>query len=75
MRLCLRHRPELVEGRMVITPWFDKLTTGESFTREAIFLPRLRDRCRLTMTYTTEPSVPSVIFFLAKANFVLKRCV
>ena len=31
-------------------------------------------RCRLTITETTLPRVPSVIFFLAKENFVLKRC-
>ena len=41
------------------------MTTGESRTRLAIFLPRLRDRWRLTSTDTTLPSVPSTIFFLA----------
>ena len=41
------------------------MTTGERRTRLAIFLPRLRERCRLTNTDTTLPSVPSTIFFLA----------
>src|SRR5215510_5608997 len=41
--------------------WVDSITTGESMTRLAIFLPRQRERCRLTITETTLPSVPSVI--------------
>ena len=41
------------------------MTTGDSRTRLAIFLPSERERCRLTITDTTLPSVPSTIFFLA----------
>ena len=41
------------------------MAAGDSRTREAIFLPRLRERCRLTITLTGLPSVPSAIFFLA----------
>ena len=40
-------------------------TTGESFTRPPIFLPRPRARWRLTITQAILPSVPSAIFFLA----------
>ena len=45
--------------------WVDSIAAGDSRTRLAIFLPRLRDRCRLTITDTGLPSVPSFSFFLA----------
>ena len=41
------------------------MTTGESFTRLAILAPKPRLKCRLTITETTLPRVPSVIFFFA----------
>tara|TARA_B100000408_G_C10104356_1_gene143268 strand:- start:197 stop:322 length:126 start_codon:yes stop_codon:yes gene_type:complete len=41
------------------------MAAGDNRTREAIFLPSDRERCRLTITLTTLPSVPSAIFFFA----------
>ena len=38
---------------------------GESLPRLAIFFPNPRDRCRLTITDTGFPSVPSASFFFA----------